>query len=271
MWGLQNLAKDPWREEAPWGAPGGPLALQPKKGQQQGQYNCYIIQDLNLRISIILYIISNSICEIFNAASYLPDIDICTPLNYFFKNSAFEYGLSFLRNIPLSRNLSCFLCFCGTLLPKCAYRPWNRFMCFCKTNKNHWNNSSRILAWGVFSHFLFSLYLKKTWATSSPPLPTRAPRRRRRWPSRCGRPRPLNGRHLAPRQRRTNVGGGAPGGPLELFGRKCIIKAYVSQHLEQQACYTLQDLRRANWFQCNIQYGFTAANCLQSSPNCCLR
>ena len=65
--------------------------------------------------------------------SYLLDINLQIPGSNFSENSAFESGLLFLRNIAILSNLPFFFVFGRTLIPECAYRPYDHFHTWVKT------------------------------------------------------------------------------------------------------------------------------------------
>ena len=127
----------------------------------------------------------------------------------------FSSGLLFLRHIGLFPNFAFRVVLGETLLPKCAYRHWDHFRFLVKKVKIHSKSQVKLWFLGISLISVFTLYVNNlsliTFNTPppspqghAPPRPRGRPQapRRRRWPSRCGRPRPLGGRPRAPRRRR---------------------------------------------------------------------
>ena len=114
----------------------------------------------------------------FNIESYLANIYLLTPgIHFLLENIHLKFRQLFLRGILLSSNLSCSTFFRGTLLPKCAYRPWDHF-CFlvkrCKYILNHYSNHVSLIPFSSLSLYLSTTYRRSHFIStpSPPPGPT---------------------------------------------------------------------------------------------------
>ena len=79
-------------------------------------------------------------------------------------------GCYFGRHTAFFRTLCLVLWVAQTLLPKCAYRPWDHFRFWVKTDQTRYD-TSRILGWVGFAFFvILFLCLKNLSQISFPPL-----------------------------------------------------------------------------------------------------